>query len=69
MKTASTEVLKKRAERFGLTTSPISSQNLSKAEQKEKLEKRKERFGLEEKTAVAVDDKKRLRAERFSISK
>ncbi|KAJ9583841.1 hypothetical protein L9F63_021817 [Diploptera punctata] len=39
---ASAEVLRKRAERFGLTSSPISATNLNKAELNEKLEKRKQ---------------------------
>lgn len=38
---ADTDVLKKRAERFGQVLSP----SLSKADEAEKLRKRKERFG------------------------
>ncbi|MCJ8744457.1 hypothetical protein PDJAM_G00118960 [Pangasius djambal] len=59
------EVLKKRAERFGMNVSSVSK----KVEEDEKLKKRKERFGIVTNAAsVGADDseaKKRKRAERF----
>ncbi|TSK16203.1 Cyclin-dependent kinase 2 [Bagarius yarrelli] len=59
------EVLKKRAERFGMNVSSVSK----KVEEEEKLKKRKERFGIVTTAAsVGPDDseaKKRKRAERF----
>ncbi|KAJ8260193.1 hypothetical protein GJAV_G00178140 [Gymnothorax javanicus] len=59
------DLLKKRAQRFGMNVSSISK----KAEDEEKLKKRKERFGiLTSAAAVGPDDseaKKRKRAERF----
>ncbi|XP_060766657.1 SAP domain-containing ribonucleoprotein isoform X3 [Neoarius graeffei] len=59
------EVLKKRAERFGMNVSSVSR----KVEEDEKLKKRKERFGIVTSAAsVGADDseaKKRKRAERF----
>ncbi|XP_041945196.1 SAP domain-containing ribonucleoprotein isoform X2 [Alosa pseudoharengus] len=62
----SVEVLKKRAERFGMNVSSISK----KVEEDEKLKKRKERFGavLAGAGAAGSEDaeaKKRKRAERF----
>ncbi|TRY66439.1 hypothetical protein DNTS_029847 [Danionella cerebrum] len=61
----SVEVLKKRAERFGMNVSSVSK----KVEDDEKLKKRKERFGIitNSSTAGAEDSeaKKRKRAERF----
>ncbi|KAJ8412117.1 hypothetical protein AAFF_G00143840 [Aldrovandia affinis] len=58
-------VLKKRAERFGMNVSSISK----KVEDVEKLKKRKERFGIVTSAAAASPDdseaKKRKRAERF----
>ncbi|KAM9444099.1 SAP domain-containing ribonucleoprotein isoform 1-T1 [Clarias gariepinus] len=59
------EVLKKRAERFGMNVSSVSK----KVEEDEKMKKRKERFGIVTGAAsVGPDDseaKKRKRAERF----
>ncbi|XP_051532648.1 SAP domain-containing ribonucleoprotein [Myxocyprinus asiaticus] len=59
------EVLKKRAERFGMNVSSVSK----KFEDDEKLKKRKERFGiLTSAASTGADDseaKKRKRAERF----
>uniref|UniRef100_W5M7E1 SAP domain-containing ribonucleoprotein n=1 Tax=Lepisosteus oculatus TaxID=7918 RepID=W5M7E1_LEPOC len=58
------DVLKKRAQRFGMNVSSLSK----KVEEDEKLKKRKERFGIVTGAAAAVDDveaKKRKRAERF----
>ncbi|XP_069699400.1 SAP domain-containing ribonucleoprotein isoform X1 [Periplaneta americana] len=74
---ASSDVLRKRAERFGLTLSPVSTRNLSKAELTEKLEKRKQRFGVADSTngkksvvsSSTLDEKKRQRAERFKLAK
>ncbi|KAK7791241.1 hypothetical protein R5R35_000973 [Gryllus longicercus] len=69
--TPNLDLLKQRAERFG---SSVSSA-LSKVEQAEKLKKRQERFGLVEaappakKSNLSLDEKKRLRAERFKINK
>ncbi|XP_014022719.1 SAP domain-containing ribonucleoprotein isoform X1 [Salmo salar] len=61
----SVEVLKKRAERFGMNVSPVAKT----VEVDEKLKKRKERFGiLTAAAAVGAEDseaKKRKRAERF----
>ncbi|XP_013988050.1 SAP domain-containing ribonucleoprotein isoform X2 [Salmo salar] len=63
--TVSVEVLKKRAERFGMNVSSVAKT----VEVDEKLKKRKERFGIL--TAAAVvgaedsEAKKRKRAERF----
>ncbi|KAL2091364.1 hypothetical protein ACEWY4_013627 [Coilia grayii] len=62
----SVEVLKKRAERFGMNVSSISK----KVEEDEKLKKRKERFGILTSAAGAAvgedaEAKKRKRAERF----
>lgn len=65
---ASLDILKKRAERFG---SAISS-TLKTTEQEEKLLKRQERFGttsvitINSKTDVDYAEKARLRAERFN---
>ncbi|XP_055725173.1 SAP domain-containing ribonucleoprotein-like isoform X2 [Salvelinus fontinalis] len=63
--TVSVEVLKKRAERFGMNVSPVAKT----VEVDEKLKKRKERFGiLTAAAAVGAEDceaKKRKRAERF----
>ncbi|KAL0978254.1 hypothetical protein UPYG_G00168040 [Umbra pygmaea] len=63
--TVSVEVLKKRAERFGMNVSPVAKT----VEDDEKLKKRKERFGiLTAAAALGVEDseaKKRKRAERF----
>ncbi|XP_066527153.1 SAP domain-containing ribonucleoprotein isoform X1 [Hoplias malabaricus] len=59
------EVLKKRAERFGMNVSSVSK----KVEEDEKLKKRKERFGIMTSAAAAgaedSEAKKRKRAERF----
>ncbi|XP_016404329.1 SAP domain-containing ribonucleoprotein isoform X2 [Sinocyclocheilus rhinocerous] len=59
------EVLKKRAERFGMSVSSVSK----KIEDDEKLKKRKERFGIVTSAASAgandTEAKKRKRAERF----
>ncbi|XP_077060509.1 SAP domain-containing ribonucleoprotein isoform X2 [Siphateles boraxobius] len=59
------EVLKKRAERFGMNVSSVSK----KVEDDEKLKKRKERFGIVTSAASAgaedSEAKKRKRAERF----
>ncbi|XP_050959939.1 SAP domain-containing ribonucleoprotein [Labeo rohita] len=59
------EVLKKRAERFGMNVSSVSK----KIEDDEKLKKRKERFGIVTSAASAgandTEAKKRKRAERF----
>jgi len=74
---ASSDVLRKRAERFGLTLSPVSGRNLSKAEINEKLEKRKQRFGIADSTKAkkssisnsTLEAKKQLRAERFKLTK
>jgi hypothetical protein len=74
---ASSDVLRKRAERFGLTLSPVSGRNLSKAEISEKLEKRKQRFGSVDSTKAkkssvsnsTLEAKKQLRAERFKLTK
>ncbi|KAG7477430.1 hypothetical protein MATL_G00069440 [Megalops atlanticus] len=59
------DILKKRAQRFGMNVSSISK----KVEDEEKLKKRKERFGIVTSAAtVGLDDseaKKRKRAERF----
>ncbi|XP_022538131.1 SAP domain-containing ribonucleoprotein [Astyanax mexicanus] len=61
------EVLKKRAERFGMNVSSVSK----KVEEDEKLKKRKERFGIQTGAAAAgagaedSEAKKRKRAERF----
>nr|XP_055039985.1 SAP domain-containing ribonucleoprotein isoform X4 [Misgurnus anguillicaudatus] len=57
------EVLKKRAERFGMNVSSVSK----KFEDDEKLKKRKERFGILTSTAGSYDSeaKKRKRADRF----
>lgn len=74
---ASSDVLRKRAERFGLTLSPVSGRNLSKAEINEKLEKRKQRFGVIDSTKAkkssisnsTLEAKKQLRAERFKLTK
>ncbi|KAJ8390193.1 hypothetical protein AAFF_G00109320, partial [Aldrovandia affinis] len=60
----SVDVLKKRAERFGMNVSSISK----KVEEDEKLKKRKERFGSATSAAGDGEDteaKKRKRAERF----
>ncbi|KAJ8258220.1 hypothetical protein GJAV_G00194500 [Gymnothorax javanicus] len=61
----SVDVLKKRAERFGMNVSSISK----KVEEEEKLKKRKERFGATTTTNSAEGEdfeaKKRKRAERF----
>ncbi|XP_012696644.1 SAP domain-containing ribonucleoprotein [Clupea harengus] len=61
----SVEVLKKRAERFGMNVSSISK----KVEEDEKLKKRKERFGAQTSGDAAggedAEAKKRKRAERF----
>lgn len=66
--TPNVDVLRKRAERFGLCVSPVAI----KAEQEEKLKARRERFGLSTASTKPVlnkslDEKKRLRAERFKI--
>jgi len=74
---ASSDVLRKRAERFGLTLSPVSGKNLSKAEINEKLEKRKQRFGSDDSTKAkkssisnsTLEAKKQIRAERFKLTK
>ncbi|XP_058647383.1 SAP domain-containing ribonucleoprotein isoform X2 [Onychostoma macrolepis] len=59
------EVLKKRAERFGMNVSSVSK----KIEDDEKLKKRKERFGIVTSAAAGgandTEAKKRKRAERF----
>ncbi|KAK2874632.1 hypothetical protein QQF64_003429 [Cirrhinus molitorella] len=59
------EVLKKRAERFGMNVSSVSK----KIEDDEKLKKRKERFGIVTSAASSgandSEAKKRKRAERF----
>ncbi|GFG34644.1 hypothetical protein Cfor_03064 [Coptotermes formosanus] len=73
----SSDLLRKRAERFGLTLSPVSGRNLSKAELNEKLEKRKQRFGVVDSTKgkkssisnSTLEAKKQLRAERFKLTK
>uniref|UniRef100_A0A1B6FK66 SAP domain-containing protein n=1 Tax=Cuerna arida TaxID=1464854 RepID=A0A1B6FK66_9HEMI len=57
------ETLKKRAERFGGNVSSLAL----KAEESEKLKKRQERFGLSAATAQTLDEKKKLRAERFKL--
>ncbi|XP_036389951.1 SAP domain-containing ribonucleoprotein-like [Megalops cyprinoides] len=62
--TVNVDILKKRAERFGMNVSSISK----KVEEDEKLKKRKERFGIVTSAAAVGDDteaKKRKRAERF----
>ncbi|KAE8626503.1 hypothetical protein XENTR_v10006646 [Xenopus tropicalis] len=62
----SMDKLKERAQRFGLSVSPVSK----KSEDDEKLKKRKERFGIVTSSASVTDDteaKKRKRAERFGI--
>ncbi|XP_075211371.1 uncharacterized protein LOC142318786 [Lycorma delicatula] len=77
---ASAEVLKKRAERFGTAVSPI----LKKTELEEKLKLRQQRFGVTNVssggdgsnssnntntlTKATIDEKKRLRAERFKLA-
>ncbi|KAJ8265731.1 hypothetical protein COCON_G00148300 [Conger conger] len=59
------DLLKKRAERFGMNVSSISK----KVEEDEKLKRRKERFGVAATTTPAEGEdseaKKRKRAERF----
>ncbi|XP_072029881.1 SAP domain-containing ribonucleoprotein-like isoform X1 [Amphiura filiformis] len=59
--------LKKRAERFGATVSPV----VEKSEQQARLLKRKERFGVATTTSVTAggdtDAKKQKRAERFGL--
>ncbi|KAJ7999288.1 hypothetical protein DPEC_G00213870 [Dallia pectoralis] len=60
----SVEVLKKRAERFGMNVSSVAKT----VEVDEKLKKRKERFGILTAAACGAEDceaKKRKRAERF----
>ncbi|XP_041436997.1 uncharacterized protein LOC495376 isoform X2 [Xenopus laevis] len=62
----SMDKLKERAQRFGLSVSPVSKKN----EDDEKLKKRKERFGIVTSSATVTDDieaKKRKRAGRFGI--
>ncbi|NP_001091420.1 SAP domain containing ribonucleoprotein S homeolog [Xenopus laevis] len=62
----SMDKLKERAQRFGLSVSPVSKKN----EDDEKLKKRKERFGIVTSSASGTDDteaKKRKRSERFGI--
>lgn len=59
----SEEVLKKRAERFGGNIS-ISA---IKGEEEDKLKKRQERFGLSAATASSLEEKKKLRAQRFNM--
>ncbi|KAG8259588.1 hypothetical protein J6590_011883 [Homalodisca vitripennis] len=59
----SEEILRKRAERFGGNVSSLAL----KAEESEKLKKRQERFGLSAAAAQTVDEKKKLRAERFKL--
>ncbi|KAK7791242.1 hypothetical protein R5R35_000973 [Gryllus longicercus] len=68
-----------RAARFGITapttTSTTTTSPVTSVEQAEKLKKRQERFGLVEaappakKSNLSLDEKKRLRAERFKINK
>uniref|UniRef100_A0A8C5MTR1 SAP domain-containing ribonucleoprotein n=1 Tax=Leptobrachium leishanense TaxID=445787 RepID=A0A8C5MTR1_9ANUR len=58
--------LKERAQRFGLSVSPVTK----KSENEEKLKKRKERFGIVTSSASVNDDveaKKRKRSERFGM--
>ncbi|XP_075708223.1 SAP domain-containing ribonucleoprotein isoform X4 [Rhinoderma darwinii] len=61
------EKLKERAQRFGLSVSPVTK----KSEDDEKLKKRKERFGIVTSSASVTNDdveaKKRKRSERFGI--
>uniref|UniRef100_A0A1B6MGY2 SAP domain-containing protein n=1 Tax=Graphocephala atropunctata TaxID=36148 RepID=A0A1B6MGY2_9HEMI len=59
----SDEVLKKRAQRFGVNVSSFAL----KAEESEKLKKRQERFGVSAATVESLDEKKKLRAERFKL--
>ncbi|OAF66434.1 Nuclear protein Hcc-1 [Intoshia linei] len=54
------DLLKKRAERFGVVTSPV----LIKEIDEEKLKKRREKYGLTEK--LSIDQKKIDRMKRFS---
>ncbi|KAM3935249.1 SAP domain-containing ribonucleoprotein isoform 1-T1 [Leptodactylus fuscus] len=64
--TVSMDKLKERAQRFGLSVSPVTK----KSEDDEKLKKRKERFGIVTSSASVTDDieaKKRKRSERFGI--
>ncbi|XP_013404173.1 SAP domain-containing ribonucleoprotein [Lingula anatina] len=62
---ADLEKLKKRAERFGITT----SSTLSNVDKQEKLLKRKERFGVVVGTTNSdVEEKKKKRAERFGLT-
>jgi len=60
----SMEVLKKRAERFGAATAP----KLSALEMEEKRKKRQERFGDTLTTSVNLDEKAKLRLERFKTA-
>uniref|UniRef100_A0A2I3S5N7 SAP domain-containing ribonucleoprotein n=1 Tax=Pan troglodytes TaxID=9598 RepID=A0A2I3S5N7_PANTR len=65
----STEILLRKAQRFGLNVSSISR----KSEDDEKLKKRKERFGIVTSSAGTgttedTEAKKRKRAERFGIA-
>ncbi|XP_075447497.1 SAP domain-containing ribonucleoprotein isoform X2 [Ascaphus truei] len=65
--TVNLDKLKERAQRFGLSVSPVSK----KSEDDEKLKKRKERFGIVTSSAAITDDveaKKRKRSERFGIA-
>ncbi|CAH2224341.1 SAP domain-containing ribonucleo isoform X1 [Pelobates cultripes] len=64
--TVNIDKLKERAQRFGLSVSPVTK----KTENDEKLKKRKERFGIVTSSASVTDDveaKKRKRAERFGM--
>ncbi|KAG9491523.1 hypothetical protein GDO78_000171 [Eleutherodactylus coqui] len=64
--TVNLDKLKERAQRFGLSVSPVTK----KTEDDEKLKKRKERFGIVTSSASLTDDleaKKRKRSERFGI--
>ncbi|KAM5179622.1 SAP domain-containing ribonucleoprotein isoform 1-T1 [Mantella aurantiaca] len=58
--------LKERAQRFGVSVSPVTK----KTEDDEKLKKRKERFGIVTSSAALSEDteaKKRKRSERFGL--
>lgn len=64
--TVNIEKLKERAQRFGVSVSPVTK----KTENDEKMKKRKERFGIVTSSASVSDDveaKKRKRAERFGM--
>ncbi|XP_073408330.1 SAP domain-containing ribonucleoprotein isoform X2 [Dendrobates tinctorius] len=64
--TVNMDKLKERAQRFGLSVSPVTK----KSEDEEKLKKRKERFGIVTNSASVTEDveaKKRKRSERFGI--